>query len=234
MLILTSRLWQGSAMLPVKAVIFDMDGVIVDSEPPIIEAKQQVLAAFGVHQPESYHFKFMGMSFQAIWDNMRTELNLPVSTEELLKRYFKAYQQLIDANGQQPIPGSLALINGLAAQGYRLALASSSPLADIQRTLTAFGVLDRFEVVLSGYELAHPKPAPDIFNMARAKLGLQPNQCVVVEDSDNGIRAAQAAGIQAIAFDDPRYHPQRTAPGVIGVTSFKQVVPTATGISITD
>ena len=55
-----------------------------------------------------------------------------------------------------------------------------------------------------------------------------------VEDSDNGIRAAQAAGIQAIAFDDPRYHPQRTAPGVIGVTSFQQVVPTATGISITD
>lgn len=219
-------------MIQAKAVIFDMDGVIVDSEPPIIEAKQQVLATFGVQQPESYHFKFMGMSFQDIWANMRTELNLPVSTEELLKRYFKTYQQLVETNGQQPIPGSLALIKALAQQGYRLALASSSPLADIQHTLTDFGVLDQFEVVLSGYELEHPKPAPDIFNLARTKLGLQPAECVVVEDSDNGIQAAQAAGIQTIAFDDPRYHAKRTAPGVTGITSFEQVLPTANGILI--
>ena len=75
-------------VIKAKAVIFDMDGVIVDSEPNIMEAKQNVLHKYGVYKPLSYHFKFMGMSFRDIWAQTRQELDLPASTEQLMSEYF--------------------------------------------------------------------------------------------------------------------------------------------------
>ncbi|MFD0898535.1 HAD family hydrolase [Loigolactobacillus binensis] len=207
----------------IQAVIFDMDGVILDSEPQIIEAKQQVLHKYGIDQPETYHYKFMGMSFQAIWQQIQRELNLPVTWQELLDDYFAKYQALIAQSAQHPITGSVELVKSLNHAGYKLALASSSPIADIQRTLDNFGITDCFATVISGYTLAHPKPAPDIFQMAMQQLNVMPENSIVVEDSMNGIKAGLAAGAQVIGYNDPRYYAQRKVADVRLVTKMQQI-----------
>lgn len=207
----------------IQAVIFDMDGVILDSEPQIIRAKQQVLHEYGIEQPEAYHYKFMGMSFKAIWQQIQQELALPATWETLLADYFTKYKALIQQEAQQPITGSIALIKALARAKFKLALASSSPLADVERTLKNFGITADFDVVLSGYTLPHPKPAPDIFQLAMKQLDVAPENSVVIEDSLNGIHAGLAAGAQVIAYNDPRYYAQREVAHVHMVTTMQQV-----------
>lgn len=206
-----------------QAVIFDMDGVILDSEPQIIVAKQQVLSQYGIHQPESYHYKFMGMSFKAIWQGIQEELNLPVDWQVLLNDYFVKYKALIQQEAQQPIEGSLDLIEALHQANFKMALASSSPITDIERTLDNFGITNCFDTVISGYTIAHPKPAPDIFQMAMKELEVRPEDSVVIEDSMNGIRAGIAAGAEVIAYNDPRYYAQREIANVHCVTKMNQI-----------
>lgn len=209
--------------MSIQAVIFDMDGVILDSEPQIIEAKQQVLRQYGIEQPESYHYKFMGMSFQAIWQQIQVELDLPVSWQELLNDYFVKYKLLIKQSAQHPIVGSIELVSRLQQAGYKLALASSSPIDDIQRTLNDFKITDCFDAIISGYTLAHPKPAPDIFQKAIRQLRVTPANSVVVEDSMNGIKAGLAAGARVIGYNDPRYYSQRKVDDIQVVTEMKQI-----------
>lgn len=206
-------------VIKAKAVIFDMDGVIVDSEPNIMEAKQNVLHKYGVYKPLSYHFKFMGMSFRDIWAQTRQELDLPASTEQLMAEYFEEVAQVRAKNGLQSIAGTVEFIKALAQNDFKLALASSSPLADIEEVLTTFGIKELFSAVISGAELAHPKPAPDIFLLAMEKLGVKAAESLVVEDSVNGVKAGLAAGAQLLVFNDPRYNPNRQIEGVNLVTT---------------
>lgn len=138
-------------------------------------------------------------------DNHEKECQLEDSVEALIAEMNHRRQAMLKRDGVKAIAGAVQLIKYLHAKGYRLAVASSSPKADIIRNLTALGLLDCFEVLVSGEEVARSKPAPDIFLKAAEWLSVDPKTCLVIEDTKHGSQAAKAAQMTCIGFANPDY-----------------------------
>lgn len=187
------------------SLIFDMDGVIVDSEYIFLSTKTQMLLDRGIDTNEAYQYQFMGTTFDDMWTTMKKECQLEDSVEALIAEMNHRRQAMLKRNGVRAIAGAVQLIKHLHAKGYRLAVASSSPKADIIRNLTALGLLDCFEVLVSGEEVARSKPAPDIFLKAAEWLSVDPKTCLVIEDTKHGSQAAKAAQMTCIGFANPDY-----------------------------
>lgn len=187
------------------SLIFDMDGVIVDSEYIFLSTKTQMLLDRGIDTNEAYQYQFMGTTFDDMWTTMKKECQLEDSVEALIAEMNHRRQAMLERDGVKAIAGAAQLIKHLHAKGYRLAVASSSPKADIIRNLTALGLLDCFEVLVSGEEVARSKPAPDIFLKAAEWLSVDPKTCLVIEDSKHGSQAAKAAQMTCIGFANPDY-----------------------------
>lgn len=187
------------------SLIFDMDGVIVDSEYIFLSTKTQMLLDRGIDTNEAYQYQFMGTTFDDMWTTMKKECQLEDSVEALIAEMNHRRQAMLKRDGVKAIAGAVQLIKYLHAKGYRLAVASSSPKADIIRNLTALGLLDCFEVLVSGEEVARSKPAPDIFLKAAEWLSVDPKTCLVIEDSKHGSQAAKAAQMTCIGFANPDY-----------------------------
>lgn len=185
--------------------IFDMDGVIVDSEYIFLSTKTQMLLDRGIDTNEAYQYQFMGTTFDDMWTTMKKECQLEDSVEALIAEMNHRRQAMLKRDGVKAIAGAVQLIKYLHAKGYRLAVASSSPKADIIRNLTALGLLDCFEVLVSGEEVARSKPAPDIFLKAAELLRVDPKTCLVIEDTKHGSQAAKAAQMTCIGFANPDY-----------------------------
>ncbi|HEK9074263.1 TPA: HAD family hydrolase [Streptococcus equi subsp. zooepidemicus] len=187
------------------SLIFDMDGVIVDSEYIFLSTKTQMLLDRGIDTNEAYQYQFMGTTFDDMWTTMKKECQLEDSVEALIAEMNHRRQAMLKRDGVKAIAGAVQLIKYLHAKGYRLAVASSSPKADIIRNLTALGLLDCFEVLVSGEEVARSKPAPDIFLKAAELLRVDPKTCLVIEDTKHGSQAAKAAQMTCIGFANPDY-----------------------------
>lgn len=187
------------------SLIFDMDGVIVDSEYIFLSTKTQMLLDRGIDTNEAYQYQFMGTTFDDMWTTMKKECQLEDSVEALIAEMNHRRQAMLERDGVRAIAGAAQLIKHLHAKGYRLAVASSSPKADIIRNLTALGLLDCFEVLVSGEEVARSKPAPDIFLKAAEWLSVDPKTCLVIEDTKHGSQAAKAAQMTCIGFANPDY-----------------------------
>lgn len=187
------------------SLIFDMDGVIVDSEYIFLSTKTQMLLDRGIDTNEAYQYQFMGTTFDDMWTTMKKECQLEDSVEALIAEMNHRRQAMLERDGVKVITGAAQLIKHLHAKGYRLAVASSSPKADIIRNLTVLGLLDCFEVLVSGEEVTHSKPAPDIFLKAAELLRVNPKTCLVIEDTKHGSQAAKAAQMTCIGFANPDY-----------------------------
>ncbi|HEL1172468.1 TPA: HAD family hydrolase [Streptococcus equi subsp. zooepidemicus] len=187
------------------SLIFDMDGVIVDSEYIFLSTKTQMLLDRGIDTNEAYQYQFMGTTFDDMWTTMKKECQLEDSVEALIAEMNHRRQAMLKRDGVRAIAGAVQLIKHLHAKGYRLAVASSSPKADIIRNLTALGLLDCFGVLVSGEEVARSKPAPDIFLKAAEWLSVDPKTCLVIEDTKHGSQAAKAAQMTCIGFANPDY-----------------------------
>lgn len=188
-----------------KILIFDMDGVIVDSEAVNIDCEIAVLKKHGIQTDRASHYQYLGVSATDMWEELRSRHHLPLDssvyiqeTEQLKEAHFKQ-------NGIQPIKGIHQLIEKLTKDGYRLGLASSSSKADIHHHLKAVNLHQAFEVTVSAEEVPRSKPAPDVFLRAAELLQVDPSHCMVIEDSTNGSRAAKAAGMSCIGFANPDY-----------------------------
>ncbi len=188
-----------------EAVIFDMDGVIVDSEAGFNRSKQQLLQEFGVVVDDSYHDAFIGTTSEHTWSTLKQTFNLPGTVEELIQKANTLRAAITAAEGCKPIAGVLDLIRNLHNSGLKLAVASSSPLADIHEIVTFFEVDDCFQTFVSATQCARSKPFPDVFLAAAEQLGVFTDRCLVIEDSRNGLLAAKAAGMVCIAFANPDY-----------------------------
>jgi beta-phosphoglucomutase-like phosphatase (HAD superfamily) len=189
--------------VPIQAIVFDMDGVLIDSEPIWNEVRVAFAAACRKPWTEDLQRSVMGVSTQHWGEVMREGLGCTLSTEQVIAevggRMIDRYRQHLPL-----LPGALESVR-LAASAYPVALASGSMSMLIDHVLDATGLRPLIGVVVYGDTVARGKPAPDIYLEAAQRLGVPPAACVGVEDSVNGLRALRAAGMKAIAVASPQY-----------------------------
>jgi HAD superfamily hydrolase (TIGR01509 family) len=179
------------------AVVFDMDGVLIDSEPLGLVAMRQVLARFGCGYTEADNEQFVGRTTEEAFAVLCARHGLPERPEALAREFTRLKVRALEAD-PQPMPGVPEICHRLAAAGFRLALASSAAPEEIAAAVGALGLGARFETAVSAADVARGKPAPDLFLEAARRLGVAPARCLVIEDSHNGLRAARAAGMACI------------------------------------
>lgn len=177
------------------AIIFDMDGVLVDSEPFGYEALRRVMARHGLGYSEAENVEFLGRTTLDSCRILRARHGLPDSAEVLADLYV---EEMLEQIGRGPVPmrGVPAVLRQLRAAGYPLALASSAELRVIHANLAALALAPLFEAVVSGTQVPRGKPAPDVFLAAADRLAIPSADCLVIEDSRNGLLAAKAAGMR--------------------------------------
>ena len=206
-----------------EAVLFDMDGVIIDTEPFFLRSESMLLKEFGVDTELEYHFRYQGTTHEYMWETMKNEFNLDAPVGELVERANVIRNRLMDEDGLQPIPGVIPFIARLHEAGVPLAIASSSPLTDIHKAVKALDIEKYFSYFVSGESVAHSKPAPDIFLDAAENLKANPENCVVIEDSRNGVASAHAAGCKCIGFRTLEFPPQDLSLATVIVTDFSDL-----------
>jgi HAD superfamily hydrolase (TIGR01509 family) len=207
-----------------QAVIFDLDGVLLDSEQRWNEVKEALVREAGGTWAEEAPRTMMGMSSPEWSAYLRDELRVPLALEEINADVVRRMQDGYAA-GLPLLPGAVETVRRLADR-WPLGLASSSNREIIDVFLDASGLRDAFGATVSSEEVARGKPAPDVYLAAAERLGFAPERCVAIEDSANGLRAAAAAGMPVIAVPNEHYPPEEdalalaaaTVPSVAGVT----------------
>jgi len=182
-----------------EAVIFDMDGVLVDTEPINQRAQDAVLARHGVSLSDGEYARLIGLSNGATWRWLIERFGLPETPAEMAADYVAELRPMIE-RGLVPAAGVVELIGQLTRAGIPLGLASSSPRGAVDAVMAALGLGGAFRVMVCDEDVAHGKPAPDLFLLAARRLGAALERCVVIEDSLHGIEAAAVAGMTAIGL----------------------------------
>ena len=183
---------------PVRAVIFDLDGTLIDSEPNYCLADQEVLARYGVPFSESDNNRYLGLSCMSMMRDLVQRHGLPVTPEALGEERNRVYLGIAE-HATRVFPGMAAFLDRLVGQGIPVAVASGSTREVLRRLLPAVGLGSTFAQVVSAEEVAHGKPAPDVFLETARRLGVAPADCVVVEDAGPGVEAAHRAFMRCIA-----------------------------------
>ena len=206
------------------AVVFDLDGVLVDSERVWDEVRQRLVADRGGSWPAEATTALQGMSTPE-WAAYLAGLVGGGDPAELARQVVAAmadrYREHVPL-----LPGAVDAVRALAGR-WPLAVASSSPPELIRVVLAAAGVADRFRVTVSSEEVARGKPAPDVYLAAAERLGVDPAACVAVEDSANGLRSAAAAGMTVVAVPNPHFPPPADALALARAT-----VETPAGLTV--
>jgi HAD superfamily hydrolase (TIGR01509 family) len=196
----------------IEAVVFDLDGVLVDSEPVWEQVRRQVVAEHGGHWAPDAQQRLMGMSTGEWARYLGQDLGVGLPPETIAALVIDQMKARY-AEHVPFMPGAVDAVRRLAAR-WPLGLASSSPPVLIGAVLDGAGLRECFAVTMSTEEVAHGKPAPDIYLAVTERLGRQPQRCAAVEDSANGLRSAAAAGLRVIAVPHPRYPPGADALGL--------------------
>ena len=186
----------------IKAVIFDMDGVIINSEPLHKKAFQKMFEEFNLKVSKKLYGSFTGMSTLPICQRLCNEFSIKHSPNLLVKTKRKHFKNLFE-NGYEfkLIDGVLELIQHYKKNGISLVLASSASMPNINMVFEKFNLNQYFKAKISGANLKASKPHPEIFEKAAKLTGHSKKKCLVIEDATNGIIAAKSAGIFCIAFD---------------------------------
>lgn len=187
-----------------KAIIFDMDGLLVDSEPVWAEAESGVLASYGKIHTEDKRQQLIGLRIDEFIAKMRDLYEIPASVESLhddvLERMLAFIPTRVKAHS-----GAGELLQYVSTTGLPVAIASSSPSVIIEAIVKNQGWLDLIPIRCSAQWVARGKPAPDVYLKAAEEIGVSPTDCLALEDSPNGARAAVAAGMTCFAVPDPSH-----------------------------
>jgi HAD superfamily hydrolase (TIGR01509 family) len=200
----------------IEAIVFDLDGVLIDSEPVWDRARRAVVKETGGRWRANATREMMGLSAPEWSAYLHDELSVALPPKEIDERVIDhllgSYKM-----GLPLLPGAVEAVRRLAAV-WRLGLASSANRAVIDAVLAASGLTRCFAVTVSGEEVAHGKPAPDVYLAATERLGVDPGRCAAVEDSSNGLRSAAAAGMAVIAVPNRTFPPTSDALGLASLT----------------
>lgn len=184
-----------------QALIFDMDGVLIDSEPIHIAVEKQIYEHLSIPFDELKHARFLGTSNRYMWQVLKEENGFEQSVEDVIQYNKQLFFQALSRNTSVSAVAHVEnVLKEFKSSGFGLAVASSSGEEVIEKVLQTIGLRHYFEHLVSGESVPKSKPAPDIFIKTAELLGVSNDQCVVIEDSSNGIVAAKKAGMKCIAF----------------------------------
>jgi HAD superfamily hydrolase (TIGR01509 family) len=190
----------------IQAVVFDLDGVLIDSEPVWEQVRRGLVAERGGHWTPDAQRRLMGMSTPEWARYLSDDLGVGLPPDEVAR----TVTDRMAARYTEHVPlmtGAVDAVHRIAGR-WPLGVASSSPPELIEVVLRSAGLRSCFSVVMSTEQVARGKPAPDIYLAVTAELGCPPPDCAAVEDSANGLRSAAAAGLRVIAIPQPRYLPE--------------------------
>jgi HAD superfamily hydrolase (TIGR01509 family) len=200
----------------IDAVVFDLDGLLVQSEEVWDAVREAYVRERGGRYDDEVQRAMMGMSSPEWSRYLHDTAGVPDEPEainaEVVRRMLAAYRDHLPL-----IPGALDAVRRLAAR-FPLAVASSSNRELIDTVLDVAGLAPLFAATVSSEEVAHGKPAPDVYLEAARRLGVEPERCAAVEDSHGGIRSAKAAGMRVVAIPNPSYPPDDEALALADVT----------------
>lgn len=183
-----------------KAVIFDMDGVIIDSEPIHLEVDIQTMKDLGYNISKEELNKYVGTTNEYMFTDIKNRYKINKSVEEIISYKVEMTKEKIIKSDLEPIEGIRELLSDLKNKNIPAAIASSSPRDFIGVVVSKFGLQDYFSYIVSGEEVSNGKPAPDIYIETAKELKVNSKDCIVIEDSKNGVLAAKAAGMKCIGF----------------------------------
>jgi HAD superfamily hydrolase (TIGR01509 family) len=216
-----------------RSVIFDLDGVLADSEPWWNEIDAKLLAEYGVTYRGEYHRNVLGVSYRLACEFYQKTFGLSASVEELMRRRGEIATEFF-ANRIDLFPPVKPVLKELRQMNLRLAVATSSLTASARPFLARHELTGFFDVVVTGEEVERGKPAPDIYLSAAEKLGVPADACLVVEDALSGVAAAKAAKMRVAAIPDTRFVDPREyakqADYVLG--SLSELLPLITRIGV--
>jgi len=209
-----------------KAVLFDMDGVIVDTEPLHRKAYFMMFDTMGISVSEALYTSFTGQSTLNICKKLVTHFKMDQAPEVLVKNKRKHFKHLFENDDSLTLlDGVLDLIKKYHAHGFTLVLASSASMPNIDRIFNRFDLNKYFVAKLSGADLKESKPHPEIFEKAAKAAGALPEECIVIEDSTNGIKAALGAGIFCVGYDSKHSTSQDYTQADVVISNFTEIYP---------
>lgn len=206
-----------------KIVIFDMDGVLIDSEPAYMEMNKKLFGELGIKMNEANYHELVGMSSFNMWTMLKEDFNLSREVNELMKLEKNRMYDILNSDIiAGPVKGITELLNSLNEKKYNLCVASSSPKDNIDLVLSKLKLDKYFDYVVSGEDVDKGKPAPDIFLNAAKQFNASPEKCFVIEDSVNGMKAAINAGMKCIGFKNNDTNFQNLSKADLIIQDFNQ------------
>lgn len=184
----------------IKAVIFDMDGVISDTQGHYSQVESEILSRYGISlTPTEITEKYSGVRTKEFFQELLSQQSKPFDIDDLIQEEHEKIIELA-SKSVDTISGAIDLIKRLKDQGYKLAIASSSISKYVEFVLTTLEIKNYFDAIVSGDMVTNGKPDPEIFLLAANKLEIAPNLCLVIEDAKSGMEAARRAGMVCIGL----------------------------------
>jgi len=186
----------------IKAVIFDLDGVIVESENAHIEAEKQAFLKNGLQISAEELHKYTGTTAKVMFSELIRKYRLNTTFEEIFHRKESILFRLLEEDAE-PTKGIIMLLSNLKSKKVKLAIGSSSTKKQIKFVLNKLGIAYLFDSVVGAEDIVHSKPDPEVFLKAAAQLCVNPEECLVFEDSELGVKAAKRAHIKCVGYRNP-------------------------------
>ena len=190
------------AQRPIRGVLFDMDGLVLDTEKLYTRFWTEACLFFGFHMTREQALRMRAANSRLSEQNLHEFFGPSADYRAIRAKRIELMEAHIAAHGVEPKPGIHELLDWLQAHGIATAITSSSPTDRIQNHLTPLGLYHRFDQICSGYDVPWGKPAPDIYLKGAAVLGLEPGECLALEDAPTGILSAYRAGCLTVMIPD--------------------------------
>ena len=211
-----------------KCIIFDMDGVLINSEPLHFDFESKLFESLGITVSREQHETFVGTTAKTLWTSIKQSNKIPFTVQELiLKEQFEFLKYLENKEPIKLIPGVKKLIINLKSKGFHIALASSSPHRLINYIMDKTNINEYFQIKVSGDDVINGKPNPEIFLKTAELMDIKPANCLVIEDSANGVNAAVRAGMKCIGFKNPDSGNQDLSASDLIIDSFNRLTISA-------
>ena len=207
-----------------EAVIFDMDGVLIDSEPIHVAIEKKLYVKLGIDVPEALHRSFMGASNDFMYSDLRSRFNLKESVKELKEKDELFRSDYFNHLDRIPLnEGLISLLGEIKSAGLKLAVATSSSPKIANILLNKCGIASFFDAIVTTSEAGKSKPSPDVYLLAAQKIGVSPENCIVFEDSPNGLLAAKSAGMFCLVIQSDDEIIQRLSKVDYLFQSFREI-----------